>query len=381
MHGDGTARQRASGQEGAGLDAVAHRRVLARMQRRKRHALDLDDVRARARDARPHGHEHVRKIHDLGFARGVLYDRGALGRHGGHEQVLGCSHTGEVEYDVRAVQPVGRAGLKEAVVDGELHADGLEADKMHVDLASADLTAARHGHAGASEAANERAEHRDARTHLRHQLVGGLVLVDGGGVHRQRMAVALHPRAQTAQHVGHDADIRDERDVMDGRFPLAQQRGGDQLERRVLRARHGDVAGQRVVALYDDDLFSHGSILRARDDEGPGVGFIGWRTPSEAPFAVPTIIRTGRLRAHHHHNESRRADSCWYRNEKRRLAQQDSEKPPRADPRLVSRLSVLRYAKASEKGLRIGARGLRSVERFRRPSGRRNAAIHQARSA
>ena len=148
----------------------------------------------------------------------------------------------------------------------------------------------------------------------------------------------------------------------------AQQRGGDQLERRVLRARHGDVAGQRVVALYDDDLFSHGSILRARDDEGPGVGFIGWRTPSEAPFAVPTIIRTGRLRAHHHHNESRRTDSCWYRNEKRRLAQQDSEKPPRADPRLVSRLSVLRYAKASEKGLRIGARGLRSVERFRRPS-------------
>ena len=164
-------------------------------------------------------------------------------------------------------------------------------------------------------------------------------------------------------------------------MPLAQQRGGDQLERRVLRARHGDVAGQRVVALYDDDLFSHGSILRARDDEGPGVGFIGWRTPSEAPFAVPTIIRTGRLRAHHHHNESRRADSCWYRNEERRLAQQDSEKPPRADSRLVSRLSVLRYAKASEKGLRIGARGLRSVERFRRPSGRRNAAIHQARSA
>ena len=94
VHGDGTARQRASGQEGAGLDAVAHRRVLARMQRRKRHALDLDDVRARACDARPHGHEHVRKIHDLGFARGVLYDRGALGRHGGHEQVLGCSHTG-----------------------------------------------------------------------------------------------------------------------------------------------------------------------------------------------------------------------------------------------------------------------------------------------
>lgn len=57
---------------------------------------------------------------------------------------------------MRAVQPVGRAGLKEAVVDGELHADSLEADKMHVDLASADLTAARHGHAGASEAANER---------------------------------------------------------------------------------------------------------------------------------------------------------------------------------------------------------------------------------
>ena len=334
MHGDGTARQRASGQEGAGLDAVAHRRVLARMQRRKRHALDLDDVRARACDARPHGHEHVRKIHDLGFARSVLYDRGALGRHGGHEQVLGCSHAGEVEYDVRAVQPVGRAGLKEAVVDGELHADGLEAHQVHVDLASADLTAARHGHAGASEAANERAEHRDARTHLRHQLVGGLVLVDGGGVHRQRMAVALHPRAQTAQHVGHDADIRDERDVMDGRFPLAQQRGGDQLERRVLRARHGDVAGQRVVALYDDDLFSHGSILRARDDEGPGVGFIGWRTPSEAPFAVPTIIRTGRLRAHHHHNESRRADSCWYRavisNEGNKASLRHPERRPQA---------------------------------------------------
>ena len=122
------------------------------------------------------------------------------------------------------------------------------------------------------------------------------MLVDGGGVHRQRMAVALHPRAQTAQHVGHDADIRDERDVMDGRFPLAQQRGGDQLERRVLRARHGDVAAS-VLLPCTMMISSAMEASSAPATTRSGRWFHWVADASEAPFAVPTIIRTGRLRA------------------------------------------------------------------------------------
>ena len=44
-----------------------------------------------------------------------------------------------------------------------------------------------------------------------------------------------------------------------GQQGAPQQGGGHELERRVLRARHGHLAGQHARTLHDDDFFSHGS--------------------------------------------------------------------------------------------------------------------------
>ncbi len=248
------------------------------------------------------------KIDDLRFARGVLHGGGALGRHGGHEQVLRGAHAGEVQHDVRAGQAVRRGGLQEAVVHHELHAQGLQPHEVHVDLAGADLAAARHGDARLAEPPDERAQHGDARAHLRHQLVGGLPLVHGAGVHHERVALALNARVQAAQHLGHDGDIRDERHVVDGGGSTPQQGGGHELERRVLRARHGNLAGQHARALHDDDFFSHGLSF------APGPKAAGHRSSIvHAPLPRrrlqhPAIIESEGPHEAGLHSESRRAD-------------------------------------------------------------------------
>ena len=145
-----------------------------------------------------------------------------------------------------------------------MHAERLQAHQVHVDLAGADLATARHGDARGAEASDERPEHRDAGTHLGHQFVRGLAPGHSRRVHDERMAVAHDVRAQAVEHLAHDLDVGDERNVMDDRLALPQQGGGHELERRVLGSRHGHFPPERAVALHDDDLFSHGSVLHAR---------------------------------------------------------------------------------------------------------------------
>ena len=46
-------------------------------------------------------------------------------------------------------------GVDVAVVEVELHAQGLQAKDVHVDLAGADVAASRHGNGGLSEATEQ----------------------------------------------------------------------------------------------------------------------------------------------------------------------------------------------------------------------------------
>ena len=208
-HRDRAARERTARQEGTGLDAIAHRGVLAGMQAFKRHALHLDDGRAGAADLAAHGVEHVRQIDDLRLTRGVLDAGGAMSGNGGHKAVLRGADAGELQRDIGTVQAVGRVGVQVPVVHGELHTQGLKTHQVHIDLAGTDLAAAGHGHARLAETRHQRAEHADGRAHLRHQLVGRFMGRDLSSVDDHGVAVALDGGAEALEHLRHDDDIAD----------------------------------------------------------------------------------------------------------------------------------------------------------------------------
>ena len=162
---------------------------------------------------------------------------------------------------IGAVQTVGRGRMQKAVLDLKLDAQRLEADQVHVNGAGADLAAARHGDARLAETPDQGAEHRDAGAHLGDELVGRLPLVHRGGVDDERAAVCAVPLddgAEAAHDLLHHGDVGDVRNVMDDGAAVSQKRGGHELERGVLRARHLHFAGERAGPLYDDDLFRHG---------------------------------------------------------------------------------------------------------------------------
>ena len=257
VHGEGASGKRAADEKGARLDAVAHRRVLAGMERRERHALDLDERGAGAGHARAHGVEHVRQILDLGLAGGVLDGRVALGGHGSHEHVLRGAHRGELEVHVGAAQAVRRRGGQNAVIHVERNAQGLQAHQVHVDLAGADLAAAGHGHPRLAEAPDKRPQHRDGGAHLRDELVGRLAAVDVGSVYAQGMPLAHHGGAQAREHLAHKFDIGNERHVVQDRLPLPQNGRGHELQGRVLGAGDAHVAFEGMVSPNDDDFLVH----------------------------------------------------------------------------------------------------------------------------
>ena len=133
---------------------------------------------------------------------------------GGHKAVLRSAHAGELQRDIGAVQAVGRVGVQVPMVHGELHAQGLKAHQVHIDLASADLAAAGHGHARLAETRHQRAEHANGRAHLRHQLVGCFMGRDLSGVDDHGVAVALDGGAEALEHLRHDDDIADKGHVV-----------------------------------------------------------------------------------------------------------------------------------------------------------------------
>ena len=212
-------------------------------------ALDADGAGAGALDHGAHALQEVAEIDDLGLSRGVLDDRLAVGRRGGHEEVLGGADAGVVERDDRPLE-LRTADLDEAVVDLDGRAELLEAADVEVDAPRPDVAAAGHGDGGLAEARHQGAHDDDAGAHGAHELVGRAAAERGAGVHAQDVAGVLHVRAERAQHRHHGGDVGDARHAADDAGLVGEQTGGEELERRVLGAREHDSPLQTAAAAH-----------------------------------------------------------------------------------------------------------------------------------
>lgn len=162
--------QRTGNDKGTGLDAVAHYAMGNRME--LFHAFDSHDGRAGANNLGAHLVEHVGEIDDLGLAGGIVDNRGTLRAHGCHNEVLGRTDTGKLERDGGTAQTLGRISVDVTVGGIELNAQGLKTKNVHIDLASTQVAAARHGDLGAMEAAQQGSHDGGGSTHLSDELVG-----------------------------------------------------------------------------------------------------------------------------------------------------------------------------------------------------------------
>ena len=245
--------QRAGNDKGTGLDAVTHHAMGNGMQ--LLHALDGHDGCARTDNLGTHLVEHVGEIDDLGLAGGIIDNRGTLRAHGGHDEVLGRTDTGELERDSGTVQALGRVGVDVAVGGVEFDAQGLKTQDMHIDLASAQVAAAGHGDLGAMETAQQGSHHGSGSAHLGNELIGSLPGIDLGGIDLERVLVEnINRGAHTLEHLAHHVDIGNIRHVLQRRLARRQKRCRHKFERGVLgtRNRHGTSDG--VATLNADNI-------------------------------------------------------------------------------------------------------------------------------
>ena len=88
--------------------------------------------------------EHRSQVDDLGLASRVVDHGLALCAHRGHNEVLGGADARKLERDRRTHQALGGIGVDISMVGIERHAQGFEAQDMHIDLARTEVAAARH---------------------------------------------------------------------------------------------------------------------------------------------------------------------------------------------------------------------------------------------
>ncbi len=165
---------------------------------------------------------------------------------------------------------------------------------MLVDGAGADGAAAGHRDAGAAVAGQQRPEHQHRGAHRLHQLVGGLggdcrrPTVDRDQVLRVLPSSRARLAAHGAQHLEHGV-ARPPGRARCGRCvaPSAEQRGGEDGQRRVLRARGVGLALQGAVAGDDDRVHVSSGAPRS-------AGPVGARGRRRGDRAAPGPSRRAR---------------------------------------------------------------------------------------
>ena len=259
----------------AGLYTVAHHGVLGSGQRRD--ALDSQRRRTYPFDPRPHLVEEDGQVGYLRLPGDVLQYAGTLRHAGRHQQVLGGPHARELEADIRPRQAV-RLDLDEPVRHLEVGAHLRQSLEVQVYLPGAYVAAAGHRDAGPAEPRGQRAQDVDRRPHPLHEVVRRLGLRRLGRPDSHRAAAERSAEAHVVEQLQHRADIRDVRDVMDGRRPVSHQRGRHELQRGVLGAacRDRPIEG----ALLDDVLLLHAVLsLRGPVSRCPDTGIITGEAP------------------------------------------------------------------------------------------------------
>ncbi len=177
---------------------------------------------------------------------------------------LGAGDRRLVEIERGAAQPVGRVQLVARLGDD---ARPERDQRLHVrrDGAPRREVAARRRQAHAAGPGEQRAHQQHRPAQAADQLRIGRV-----ARHRRRRDLerrrpeSADPGAQAGEQVGHHADVRDARHVLETARLVAEQAGGDQRQRGVLVAVDGDAAGQSAAAF--DEERGHGGV---RGGAGP----------------------------------------------------------------------------------------------------------------
>jgi hypothetical protein len=222
---------------GAKLDAVGHHPVGGATQ--GVHPLDHDLRRPRPLDPRAHGVQAGGKVHDLGLARGIAQDRGALRQNRGHHQVLGRPDRDQRKRDHGPLQPARGLRVDIALAQVELGAQLLEPHQVQVHRARADGASPGQRDLGPAHARQQRSQNQHRGAHLAHDLVVRAHRAHPLGPQRQHPPALQrrHLAAEAFQQRRHGADVRQARRVGQRQRLVGQQRGRHQRQAGVLGAR------------------------------------------------------------------------------------------------------------------------------------------------
>ena len=168
----------------------------------------------------------------------------------------------ELEHDASADEAVA-VPLDVAVLGHKGGAQVLERAQVEVDRAVAEVVAAGHRHPGGAIAGEQGTEHDDRCPHLLDELVRGdgrHVLGDGDlemPIGASALMEDLGPHR--AEHVRHDGDVTDDRDVVEAVQARGEKAGRHELQHGILRPVHVDGALQRAGRAQDEAI--HGETV------------------------------------------------------------------------------------------------------------------------
>ena len=211
-----------------------------------------EDVRTDPLDPRPHGDEHPTEVLHMRFARGVMKDRRAARRDGGHHRVLGASDARFIEEDVSTHQP-GRAE-GDAIGEDVLGAHRLQREEVRVQPPSTDHVTAGRRQRDRPGAREERRGEEDRGADAHAELwIEAVPAHRGGGDHERTGGGPLGGRTRLPDQLDQALDVADARHVLERDRLVGEERGAEDRERGVLIPGGPDRAAQ-LAAAFNDEL-------------------------------------------------------------------------------------------------------------------------------
>jgi hypothetical protein len=218
-----------------------------------RNAFDHQHVGADPLDPGSHLAQEHRQVDDVRLTGRVVNGRDAVGRRGGHHQVLGPGHGRHIEMDGGPFQAVGpRHVLTALELDAGAHQ--AQSDKVLLHAAHPDIVPARLRHASLTAAPQQRTHQEEGGTHpVRHRRQH---LAAGESLRVDLKLLRIQPAdldAHTLQQADHGRDVLDLGHVLEADFLLGEQAGREDGKDRVLGATDRDPPDQSSSPL-DQEL-------------------------------------------------------------------------------------------------------------------------------
>ena len=180
------------------------------------------------------------QVFDLRLAGGIDYDRVAFGEDAGKQEILGGAHRWEGQLDFGSLQTAFDSPHQLAMDQLEVDAHRLEAIEMHVDGPGTEVVPAGEGDPRLTTTGEKGTEHHDRGPHLPNQLDRRLREELVGNNHPELVIALLHPAAGVLQHLAHQPDVEDRRDIGQTMPARSEQSRDHLLEHSVLGPQHAD---------------------------------------------------------------------------------------------------------------------------------------------